>query len=502
MASVANIVRFLPASGSTGDFVYSSGVTGYRTPVSSPALTDGATYRYRAESSDLSEWEVGEGTWTTATTTMARTTIIHSSTGAKVNFTVAPNVAIVALADQFVNPAGDTMTGSLVVPNASGIKIKDTDASHTLGLVGGSNLTSDRTLTLTTGDADRVLDISAGNVTISAAGAALVDDADAAAQRATLGLGTAATKSTGTSGNVIPLLDGANIFSAGQKINTNASTFPASLTSGVINLMAADTTASLINLVSFAANSNFTQARAGGTAASPSALASGDMIGQNVFKGYDGSAWGSNQVTIRSYATEAWTSSAHGSDLRFGTTANGATTVTDRCRVDQDGTFRPAADNTYNIGSASYRWKEVFAATGSINTSDARHKTPVRAMSPAEIATAKALSKEIGIFQFLDSVTKKGSDKARLHTGMTVQRIIEIFDDNGLDPFRYAFVCFDKWGASFERVEAVVDGEGNIIEPEAMKEFPAGEIYGLRSDQLLMFIARGFEERLTALEAV
>lgn len=161
MASVANIVRFLPASGSTGDFVYSSGVTGYRTPVSSPALTDGATYRYRAESSDLSEWEIGEGTWTTSTTTLARTTIIHSSTGAKVNFTTAPNVAIVALADQFINPAGDTMTGSLIVPNAAGLKIKDTDASHTLGLVGGSNLTADRTLTLTTGDANRALTLTA-----------------------------------------------------------------------------------------------------------------------------------------------------------------------------------------------------------------------------------------------------------------------------------------------------------------------------------------------------
>lgn len=166
MASVANIVRFLPASGSTGDFVYSSGVTGYRTPVSSPALTDGATYRYRAESSDLSEWEIGEGAWTTSTTTLARTTIIHSSTGAKVNFTTAPNVAIVALADQFINPAGDTMTGSLVVPNASGLKIKDTDASHTLGLVGGSNLTADRTLTVTTGDASRTLTMSA-DATIS-----------------------------------------------------------------------------------------------------------------------------------------------------------------------------------------------------------------------------------------------------------------------------------------------------------------------------------------------
>lgn len=215
MASVANIVRFLPASGSTGDFVYSSGVTGYRTPVSSPALTDGATYRYRAESSDLSEWEIGEGTWTTSTTTLARTTIIHSSTGSKVNFTVAPNVAIVALADQFINPAGDTMTGALVVPNASGLKIKDTDASHTLGLVGGSNLTADRTLTLTTGDASRTLTLTAdssigGTAYVSGGTDVAVADGGTgastlAANAVLLGNGTSAlqTVAPSTSGNVL-----------------------------------------------------------------------------------------------------------------------------------------------------------------------------------------------------------------------------------------------------------------------------------------------------------
>ena len=47
--------------------------------------------------------------------------------------------------------------------NASGIKIQDTDASHTLGIVGGSNLTGDRTLTLTTGDASRSVTLG-GNV--------------------------------------------------------------------------------------------------------------------------------------------------------------------------------------------------------------------------------------------------------------------------------------------------------------------------------------------------
>jgi hypothetical protein len=56
--------------------------------------------------------------------------------------------------------------------NSSGIKILDTDASHTLGIVGGSNLTANRTFTITTGDANRVLDMSAGSVTFSAAGIA------------------------------------------------------------------------------------------------------------------------------------------------------------------------------------------------------------------------------------------------------------------------------------------------------------------------------------------
>lgn len=44
--------------------------------------------------------------------------------------------------------------------NSSGIKIQDTDASHTLGIVGGSNLTAARTLTLTTGDASRVITLT------------------------------------------------------------------------------------------------------------------------------------------------------------------------------------------------------------------------------------------------------------------------------------------------------------------------------------------------------
>jgi len=84
-------------------------------------------------------------------------------------------------------PADVLIPTVLTVPN-TGLHLLDTNASHDLIIAPGSNLTADHTLTLTTGDADRTLDISAASVTVSSFGATLVDDADASTARTTLGL--------------------------------------------------------------------------------------------------------------------------------------------------------------------------------------------------------------------------------------------------------------------------------------------------------------------------
>lgn len=60
---------------------------------------------------------------------------------------------------------GDTLSTGLTFPN-TGLHVLDTDASHDLILKPGSNLTADRTLTITTGDSDRTLTMS-GNADIS-----------------------------------------------------------------------------------------------------------------------------------------------------------------------------------------------------------------------------------------------------------------------------------------------------------------------------------------------
>lgn len=81
-----------------------------------------------------------------------------------------------------------------------GLHLLDTNASHDLIVKPGSNLTADRIFTLTTGDAARLLDISAADVTVSVYGATLVDDATALAALTTLGLKRAASAVWGGGG--------------------------------------------------------------------------------------------------------------------------------------------------------------------------------------------------------------------------------------------------------------------------------------------------------------
>ena len=178
-----------------------------------------------------------------------------------------------------------------------------------------------------------------------------------------------------------------------------------------------------------------------------------------------------------------------------------------------DGPFRPVTDNLYGLGQSSNRWSVVYAATGAINTSDAREKTTVDPLTDAELAAAGDLARAIGTYQWLSAVEAKG-DAARHHAGLTVQQAIAIMVEHGLDPMRYGFICYDQWDelpeivTSWPAQDAVLDDDGNVITPaveagsEVTQEYrPAGDRYSFRHDELLLFLARGFDARLTALES-
>lgn len=113
---------------------------------------------------------------------------------------IEPRPAIVGTSDiTFVDASATPTTVTL---ENNGLKVYDPTASFTLQITPGSNLTANRVFTLTTGDAARTLNISAADVTVSTYGASLVDDANAATARATLGIianTTAAYAGGGTS---------------------------------------------------------------------------------------------------------------------------------------------------------------------------------------------------------------------------------------------------------------------------------------------------------------
>jgi len=152
------------------------------------------------------------------------------------------------------------------------------------------------------------------------------------------------------------------------------------------------------------------------------------------------------------------------------------------------------ANNTHDIGNGSVRWREIFATNGTINTSDARLKTTPRALTDAERAAALEIKSSIGLWQWLDAIEKKGDD-ARLHTGPTVQKCIEILESHGLDPFRYSFICHDSWEAEVREHPAIEARPATETEPaveasgawtETVRE--AGDVYSLRKDELILFL--------------
>ncbi|MGJ5205539.1 hypothetical protein [Bradyrhizobium sp. HKCCYLR20261] len=112
MAAFLDICRFLPTAGGTTDWTYAAAVQGYQSPAAAGAA-NGRLYKYRAESADLTQWEIGEGAYNSSTAVLTRATVLFNSlgtgtaagqsgAGAKINFSAAPQVAVVALKEDLV----------------------------------------------------------------------------------------------------------------------------------------------------------------------------------------------------------------------------------------------------------------------------------------------------------------------------------------------------------------------------------------------------------------
>lgn len=153
---------------------------------------------------------------------------------------------------------------------------------------------------------------------------------------------------------------------------------------------------------------------------------------------------------------------------------------------------RPGSDNTLTLGLSGFRFKEIFCANATINTSDERLKCWLGGLTDAHVRAGLRIIDEIGLFQW--------DDGNRHHVGVRAQQVARILIEEGLEiaqridfplgvyvpegerpSFRHAFLTFDTWEAVRE---PVADGD----RPK-FHERPAGNVFGIRTGELALFLA-------------
>lgn len=202
-----------------------------------------------------------------------------------------------------------------------------------------------------------------------------------------------------------------------------------------------------------------------------------------------------------------------------------------RWQLSATGHFYPQTDNAYSLGAAGVRPSVLWAATGTISTSDEREKTWRGGLTEAELKAATRIIGELGFYQWNDAVAEKGKD-ARYHFGPRAQRVWQIMAEEKLvGPINgtgknqrpgktpYAFLCWDEWDEETapEMVDKVVpakfEGKGKDrveVEPERTERVPtgktlvtreAGNRFGLRTDQFIMFLMAAQQAQIDAQDA-
>jgi len=149
-------------------------------------------------------------------------------------------------------------------------------------------------------------------------------------------------------------------------------------------------------------------------------------------------------------------------------------------------------DNVVDMGHPSYRFDDIYATNGTIQTSDRNEKQDIEELSEAEQRVAVAAKALMRKFRWKDAVAEKGDD-ARIHFGIIAQDLQAAFEAEGLDAGRYAMFISSTW---WEAEETYTDDEGveqtRTNTYDTAEEAPEGATertrLGVRYPELLAFI--------------
>ena len=103
-----------------------------------------------------------------------------------------------------------------------------------------------------------------------------------------------------------------------------------------------------------------------------------------------------------------------------------------------------AVDDAVDIGHASYRFQDIYASNGTIQTSDINEKQDIEDLSEAETRVAIAAKGLLKKYRWKSAVADKGDD-ARIHFGIMAQDLENAFANEGLDAGDYGMFISTTW---------------------------------------------------------
>lgn len=147
--------------------------------------------------------------------------------------------------------------------------------------------------------------------------------------------------------------------------------------------------------------------------------------------------------------------------------------------LDQNGTFRPTVNNAWYLGSASYKWNQIYSTNAAISTSDIKEKEDISYIGiKSEYDTDMPNDQLIELIMGIKPVIfkRKNGESKRPHHGIISNDFEELINRLGID--HAAFIKSPKYE---EKITYLEDGKTNI----ERKEIPGEYDYGFRYEEII-----------------
>ena len=140
----------------------------------------------------------------------------------------------------------------------------------------------------------------------------------------------------------------------------------------------------------------------------------------------------------------------------------------------------PVTTGAVDLGTSTFKWRNVYSTTGAFNGSDANLKQDIEELNEAERRVAVAAKGLLKKYRLKQAVEEKGED-ARYHFGIVAQELQAAFEAEDLDPMRYGIIAVNS------RYEKIVDGK---VDASATPQEGYEEVteMSVRYSELLAFI--------------